>query len=147
MTRNRTRSTSSVKPAIMKSAAVCDWNPRQYRYDLLEAASRLATAALLPTLAHGPSSLEYELDCFIQKPDSRNAQAQKLTQPIHRQFTSFHRRQNCRFIGNAYRGSRNRCVATSSFLISPLSRKQNSPMIHLGPDGDQGIRSIPMTRQ
>lgn len=92
-------SISSVKQAIMKSAAACDWNPRQHRYDLLGAASRLATAALLPPLAHEALSLGYELDCFVQEPESREAQTQKLTQPIHRQFTSLHRRRRCRLAG------------------------------------------------
>lgn len=99
VTRSEAPSISTIKPAIMKPAAVCDWNPRQHRYDLLGAANRLATAALLPTLAHGTLSLGYELDCFIQEPESRGAQAQKLTQPIRRQFTSLHGRRRCRLAG------------------------------------------------
>lgn len=97
--RNETPSMSSVKPAIMKPAAACDCYPRQHRYDLLGAACRLATAALLPTLAHGTLSLGYELDCFIQEPEGREIQAQKLTQPIHRQFTSLYRRRCCWLAG------------------------------------------------
>lgn len=93
------RRAEAEKPATMKSAAARDCYPRQHRYDLLGAASCLATAALLPTLAHGPSSLEYELDCFIQEPESREARTQKLTQPIHRQFTSLQRRRCCRLAG------------------------------------------------
>ena len=89
----------SIKPATMKPAAACDCYPRQHRYDLLGAACRLATAALLPTLAHGTLSLGYELDCFIQEPESRETQAQKLTQPIHRQFTSLYRRRCCWLAG------------------------------------------------
>lgn len=87
------------EPATMKPAAVCYCYPRQHRYDLLGAASRLATAALLPTLAHGTLSLGYELDCFIQEPESREAQAQKLTQPIHRQSTPLQRKRCCRLAG------------------------------------------------
>lgn len=94
-----TRSISHEKPAIMKPAAACDCYPRQHRYDLLGSACRLATAALLPTLAHGTLSLGYELDCFIQEPESRETQAQKLAQPIHRQFTSLYRRRCCWLAG------------------------------------------------
>ena len=93
------RRAEAEKPATMKPAAACDCYPRQYRYDLLGAACRLATAALLPTLAHGTLSLGYELDCFIQEPESRETQAQKLTQPIHRQFTSLYRRRCCWLAG------------------------------------------------
>lgn len=94
------RRAKAEKPATMKPAAACGWNPRQHRYDLLGAASRLATAALLPPLAHKALSLGYELDCFIQEPESREAQAQKLTQPIRRQLTSLHRRRRSRLAGS-----------------------------------------------
>ena len=93
------RRAEAEKPATMKPAAACDCYPRQHRYDLLGAACRLATAALLPTLAHGTLSLGYELDCFIQEPESRETQVQKLTQPIHRQFTSLYRRRCCWLAG------------------------------------------------
>lgn len=93
------RSKSHKKPATMKPAAVCYCYPRQHRYDLLGAASRLATAALLPPLTHEALSLGYELDCFIQEPESREAQAQKLTQPIHRQSTPLQKKRCCRLAG------------------------------------------------
>lgn len=93
------RRAEAEKPATMKPAAVCYCYPRQHRYDLLGAASRLATAALLPPLTHEALSLGYELDCFIQEPESREAQAQKLTQPIHRQSTLLHRKRCCRLAG------------------------------------------------
>ena len=96
MTQDETPSIEAVDPTTMKSAAACDWNPRQHRYDLLGAGCRLATAALLPPLAHEALSLGCELDCSIQESESREAQTQKLTQSIRRQFISLHGRRRFR---------------------------------------------------
>lgn len=65
-----------IEHATVKSVAACDGDLRQHRLIWVGAAYRLAAAALLPPLTYVASSLGYKLDCFVQKLDDENRQAQ-----------------------------------------------------------------------
>ncbi len=89
---------SGIGNVTMRSAAACDWSPRQRRSIWLGAAYRLAVVAL-PPLTYVASSLGYELDCVVQELDNQGYQAQESIQPVHRQFTSSRGRRRCRLTG------------------------------------------------
>lgn len=72
------KSKSIAAHATMRPAAACDGDLRQCRLIWVGAAYRLAVAALLPLLTYASSSLEYELNCLVQKLDDQSRQAQAL---------------------------------------------------------------------
>lgn len=85
--------------AITKSAAACDWYPRQRRFGVGGVVRRLAAAASLPLLTCVALSRGQDLGGFLRQLGKRRCQPKKHQQQVHRQITSLRRRRRCQLAG------------------------------------------------